>query len=66
MLFLSSRTLPGQSCACSTAIASSPMRLGARPEACDELPDEVSDEIRNILAPFGKPAARCTGTTLRR
>src|SRR2546423_6411825 len=32
MLFLSSRTLPGQSCACSTATASSPILRGANPE----------------------------------
>src|SRR5262245_42711083 len=34
MLLRSSRTLPGQSCACRTAMASSPMRRGDSPEDC--------------------------------
>ena len=38
MLFLSSRTLPGQSCACSTATASSPILRGASPEDCATWP----------------------------
>ena len=54
MLLRSSRTLPGQSCACSTAIASSPMRRGARPEALRQLADEELDELGNVLAPFGE------------
>ena len=30
------------------------MRRGARPEACDELADEILDEIGNVLAPLGE------------
>ena len=54
MLLRSSRTLPGQSCACSTAMASSPMRARGQPGRLRDLADEILDELRDVLAPLGQ------------
>ena len=53
-LLRSWRTLPGQSCDCSTASASAPIvRLG-RPVICEICVHEIFDQLGNVLAPLGE------------
>jgi hypothetical protein len=52
-LLRSWRTLPGQSCDCSTAIASSPIWRFGRPVAAN-LVHEIVDQLGNVLAPLGQ------------
>src|SRR5581483_10231238 len=65
MLFLSSRTLPGQSCACSTATASSPMRRGASPEDWATWPTKYWTSMGMSSRRSARLGTR-SGTTLRR
>ena len=53
-LLRSWRTLPGQSCDCSTAIASSPILRRGRPVDCDICSMKWSTQVGNVLAPFGQ------------
>src|SRR5581483_8157517 len=65
MLFRSSRTLPGQSWACSTAMASSPMRLGASPDDWAIWPTKYWISIGMSSRRSARLGTR-RGTTLRR
>ena len=53
MMLRNCRILPGQSCACSAAMASSEM-CGAACAAPRETREEMADQLRNILAAFAK------------
>ena len=53
-LLRSWRRFPGQSCACSTAIASSPILRSGRPVALESCAHEIGYQLGDVLAPLGK------------
>ena len=54
MMLRSWRTLPGQSCAWSAAIASSEMRRRRHPPLGGEAGEEMADQLGNVLAPLAQ------------
>ena len=49
------RTLPGQACTCSVAMASSAKARARQARGGAEALDEVVDQLGNVLAPLGQP-----------
>ena len=66
MMLRSWRTLPGQSCAWSAAIASSDSDRRRHPPLGGEAGEEMVDQLGNVLAPLAQRRKLRTGTTLSR